>query len=182
MYNGIAFRYAWYASGDFKSDDAPFNENVYLITMGDDNVFAVNPRYSKRFNELTLSEQLRNLGLTYTREDKSETDTRLRRLEEVEFLKRKWRYDSVHRRYVAPLRLSRLLETLNWSKEGPYFHEIPRSNVVTILRELSLHGRTAYDEWAPKIVKASEEALDYPPPVRTYRRNLALVLDSELYI
>lgn len=182
MYNGIAFRYAWYASGNFKSDDASFNENVYLITMGDDNVFAVNPRYSKRFNELTLSEQLRNLGLTYTREDKSETDTRLRRLEEVEFLKRKWRYDSVHRRYVAPLRLSRLLETLNWSKEGPYFHEIPRFNVVTILRELSLHGKIIYDEWAPKIVKASEEALDYPPPVRTYRRNLALVLDSELYI
>ena len=124
MYNGIAFRYCWKVIYKDTPHEGKFNEDTYLITMGDDNVFAVRPEHIPTFNEATISHAMSTLGLTYTKEDKTTADYSLRNITEVEFLKRKWRYDRYLKRYVAPLRLDRLLETLNWTKSGPYQNAI----------------------------------------------------------
>lgn len=165
MYNGIAFRFCWYDIFKNTPFEDKFEDKVYLATMGDDNVFSVSLDAMDKFNESTIANSMKLLGLHYTKEDKTTPDATLRDVTEVEFLKRKWRYDQSLKRYVAPLRLNRLLETINWTKKGPYTIDIPRDNVDTILMELSLHEKSIFDHWSYELVKVSREYLDYYPPV-----------------
>lgn len=180
MYNGIAFRFCW--RDIFKQSDLvdKFEENVYLATMGDDNVFAVSVDVKDKFNEATIAKSMELLGLHYTKEDKTTPDNTLRDITEVEFLKRQWRYEPTLRKYVAPLRLSRVLETLNWTKKGPYSTTIPRDNVITVLRELSLHSKEKFDFWVPRILKKSRELLDYYPPLTERNALLREVTNMQL--
>lgn len=165
MYNGIAFRFCWYNIFKNTPFEDKFEDKVYLATMGDDNVFSVSLDAMDNFNESTIADSMKLLGLHYTKEDKTTPDATLRNITEVEFLKRQWRYDQSLKRYVAPLRLNRLLETINWTKKGPYTVDIPRDNVDTILMELSLHDKSTFDQWSEKLVRVSREYLDYYPPV-----------------
>lgn len=180
MYNGIAFRYCWKKIYKDTPHEGKFNEDTYLITMGDDNVFAVRPEHIDHFNEATISHAMSTLGLTYTKEDKTTADYSLRNITEVEFLKRKWRYDRYLKRYVAPLRLDRLLETLNWTKSGPYQNAIPCDNVDTILRELSLHSPDVFNFWAPKILEQSRSELNHWPK-SSDRKELLKEVTSQIF-
>lgn len=182
MYNGIAFRYCWNRAFEDQPEEGLFDNYCYLITMGDDNVFSVPQQYIEFFNEAILSKYMKELGLTYTKEDKTMGDSSLRFITEVEFLKRKWRYDSTLRRYVSPLKLKGLIETLSWTRMGKYEHEIPVDKVDTALRELSYHDESTFDYWSAKIIRSSATNLDYFPPITSYKTLKRIVASSELIL
>ena len=78
--------------------------------------------------------------------------------------------------------MNRLLETLSWTKESPYKHQIPRDNVDTILHELSLHGEAIFNNWSPKIIAASVKCIDYHPRNTSYTALVRSVANMELVI
>jgi len=132
-----------------------FNKNVYLLVLGDDNVWSVNPKYISVFNELTVSQAMVKLGQVYTAADKeSELTDKLHYLNEVTFLKRNWRYDPRAGRHVAPLALDTVLDIVNWVKKGGNHFGDTETNVDVVLHELTLHGPKVFDLWVPKIVAA----------------------------
>jgi hypothetical protein len=182
MYNGIAFRYCWNRAFEDKPEEGLFDNYCYLITMGDDNVFSVPQQYIEFFNEAVLSKYMKELGLTYTKEDKTMGDSSLRFITEVEFLKRKWKYDTTLRRYVSPLKLKGLIETLSWTRMGKYEHEIPVDKVDTALRELSYHDEATFDKWSAKIIRSSATNLDYFPSITSYKTLKRIVASSELIL
>lgn len=182
MYNGIAFRYCWLRA----FDDQPqykykFNEMCYLIALGDDNVFSVHPSVAASFTEPVVGKFMAELGLTYTSETKDVVNEKLRDLTEVEFLKRKWRYSSEVRRYVAPQQVKRLIEMTNWTKKGVNADQISRDNVDSILRELSLHGKEVYSFWAQRVIRSSKENIAYYPKNSSYEINLHEVCSMEMF-
>lgn len=182
MYNGIAFRYCWNRAfeDDLRVRDK-FHENCFLLALGDDNVFSVRSQFRNKFTEVIVGKFMAELGLTYTSEVKDAVNVEMRHLEDVEFLKRKWKFSKDANRYVAPLRLNRLLETLNWTKTGGRADVIVRDNVVGILRELSLHGRDTFEVYKKKIVKASVEHLEFYPPSTSYFTNFKEVCELEAF-
>lgn len=156
MYNMFAFRYCWYRLHDNNWNClSAFSEHVYLIVFGDDNVFCVSSEKVDIFNQNTISEQMKTIGLTYTDELKNEGDVPMRSLYEVSFLKRKFRVDNfLSKRHVAPLELNVILEMPMWTKKKRSDRDqIVRDNVDTALMELALHPKKIFVEWAPKIVK-----------------------------
>jgi hypothetical protein len=188
IYNNINLRYAWLRMCEdldlglaFGEAMAEFVENVYLICLGDDNAFAVSDRYALHFNEQTISRYVLELGMVYTSETKGETSSSLRKLEEIEFLKRSFRYDTDLRRWVAPLRLSVVLEIPYWTRNVTNMQDaIVDSNVQESLYELSLHGKEVFNEWAPKIIDAYREQYDRVPLRQDFRACQEFVLDAEL--
>jgi hypothetical protein len=156
FYNMFAFRFCWHYAGLPLSD---FSKNVVLFVVGDDNIFSVHPKFREQFNELTLCELMRKIGLSYTLETKGQASEKFRGLSEVEFLKRSFRWDSDVARYVAPLRLSVVLDIPNWTK-----HNCPDliavDNINECSKELSLHSRTIFQRYNSKLVSAKE--LFYP--------------------
>ena len=153
----------------------------YLIALGDDNVFSVHPSVANLFTEPVVGKYMAELGLTYTSETKDVVNDKLRALTEVEFLKRKWRYSSEVRRYVAPQQVKRLIEMTNWTKKGVNADQISRDNIDSILRELSLHGKEVYNFWTPKLIKSAKENISYYPKNSSYEANLHEVCSMEMF-
>lgn len=175
VYNHVAFRYCWYrAHGNKLSSIARFSEDCYLCAFGDDNILNITDDVAEKFNQLSCTEYMKELGLTYTSETKEEVPPPTRRLCDITFLKRSFRWDERVRQHVAPLELSVLKETPYWTKRGDRSEDITRDNVENVLRELSLHDQEAWDDYAPKLMKAALTKLNY---VTKYKQRVAYFAD-----
>lgn len=152
LYNHMLFRMCW-RLGQCKGvvpSDANFNDEVYLCVLGDDNIMTSSV---KSFNQNFLSEAMEVFGQNYTDEYKREILVDWRKLSEVSFLKRTFRYDDTLRRYVAPLCVKTLREILWWQKNSKPFLEQASANLELVLREYSLHD--------PKVWEEAESTIHY---------------------
>ena len=181
MYNNIAFRCCWIRATentDFSPSD--FEKYIFLIAAGDDNLFSVHPEVRDIFNEVTLSGFMKEFGLTYTNETKTQSIELLRKIDSVEFLKRGFSYSQELARYIAPLRLSVVLEIPMWTKvkESAIIVE---DNVDQSLRELSFHGREIFEKYEPLISQALKDEYNEWPKTTSYRINLHNVINCKDY-
>lgn len=184
IYVNIAFRASWIILELPISD---FGKCVYLLVLGDDNVFHVHILYRSRFNEITLCDAMAKIGLEYTTEIKTKATVPFRNLGEVEFLKRQWRFDYDLGRYVAPLRLESIANMLNWTKKksekSP--QQITVDNTFNALRELTLHGREIYNDWSKILMNLKRKHYPgYSMPVTTgldYKTLRDNVLNIDFY-
>jgi hypothetical protein len=144
-----------------------FDDDVLPIVYGDDNVAAISDRALEWYNQNTISAAMINLNLEYTTENKKQdcTVANYRSLEEVSFLKRNFRFHKEKGLFIAPLELRVILEMPYWTKKGIHEITIQMDNVENALQELSLHPREIFNEWAPHIIRNSQELLDFTPPV-----------------
>lgn len=143
-----------------------------FLCYGDDNLISVNvdhefgPLLTQESYTLAFSE----IGLTYTDETKSATFAD-RKIEDVAFLKRGFQKNFVslkHQdRYSAPLALETILESVQWTKHQDVSLGDWRRNVQNMILELSLHRRSIFDEWVPRIVKACQDCQEPFTPVWT---------------
>jgi len=150
--NNLVFRVA-FQFADLNIDY--FNDNVYIVALGDDNIFTVSKPYRDSFNEVTLKDLMSQCGFKYTTELKEEALYKFRALHEVEFLKRTFRFEKVLGLWLGPLRLDAITEMLNWTKKGPIGDQIAVDNVIIALREFTLHGKKCYDYWFEVLVELS---------------------------
>lgn len=148
IYNLLAFRMSWHYTG---GEIVLFNKHVWVITLGDDNVFSVSYEYRDMFNELTLVPAMARIGLTYTTEFKGEALVPFRTIKDVEFLKRSFRPIRLRGivRYIAPIKMETIVSMLYWSKKGSERDQITCDNVSLALRELALHGKNKFEEFYP---------------------------------
>lgn len=182
MYNSIAFRYCWYRQD---LDRPRFDTSVKLCVMGDDNIFSVHADY-QNFNELTLPALMLEIGLVYTPEDKTSLlEHPFRALEEIEFLKRSFKFESLVGGYIAPIRFSVIEEMIQWTKKGSTGDEICVENVITGMREASLHGKARYDEYCsiviPKIISHYPNIVPSEPYKMPQQERLYRVLNSTTF-
>jgi hypothetical protein len=155
-----------------------FNDLVEIQTYGDDGVYSISETIIPWFNQITLTEAMSTIGLTFTDENKSDILVPFRKLSEVTFLKRGFRYDELLGRYVAPLSLDTILEMPYWTKEGPAPREITCDNVNTALMELSLHGEEVYLFHQKEIIDACRKKMNWLPPVTSYAMNLCVAMNT----
>ena len=173
------FRLAWFKSVDFdRVKMLAFSKHVRLVTYGDDGTASV--LGAPHFNQNTIPGYMEYAGATWTHESKAVGEyADYREITELDFLKRHFRYDRELGQWLAPLALSSVIEPVCWTKKGSFEYATQVSNVEGCVRELSLHTREVYEEWAEKLFPLSEKYLDYSPLVRDYDYNRDLTLSSE---
>lgn len=164
LYNHFCFRYCWLSSHNFDLTCLPsFLDHVYLIVLGDDNVFSVSSEKLPIFNMLSIEKDMKNIGMTYTSDDKESAIGLMKTTQQITFLKRHFRYSDELCRYVAPLSLFTIVEMLNWTTSGPEQLSITEENVRTAILELSLHGKEVFNVFSSKILPvAKREGLLMP--------------------
>lgn len=153
MYNHMCFRICWESIMFDKGWNAEFNKNVYLLVLGDDNVYSVKDRHFG-FHEKALAVAMRKLGHIYTPENKDLANhaDELRYIEEVTFLKRSFiKYRGLYR---APLDLETVMDIPNWIRDGANVYGDTEANVKIALEELSLHGIDVYNALSKKLLNA----------------------------
>jgi hypothetical protein len=147
--NELLMRYAFTF---LVSSGVRFDEHVVAAFVGDDNIVAPSDVVSSEFNEMTLSKYLPTIGYTYTNESKEESTVPLRHYTELEFLKRKFRFEPSLGKHVAPIREETLTEMAQWTQKSDPDNVIA-SKIQSIVREYALHGRTKFDLMVPLILE-----------------------------
>jgi len=154
LFNSVVFRMAYAErmreAPHLKRDVYTFEEDVNLVSYGDDNAANINPVVFPWFNMLTISAQMAIYGLTYTDETKQTTVVRGRYLHEINFLKRGFRRaNTFSRLWVAPLDIDTVKEMCMWVRKGDENakKKILADVVTTSLMEMSLHGQEIYEDW-----------------------------------
>jgi hypothetical protein len=106
---------------------------------------------------MILPELMSELSLTYTTEQKVvKAVNHFRRIRQVEFLKRGFRFSNELGMYVAPLRFDVVREILMWTKKGQDRMAIFLDNIQDSIREASLHKPAIFKKYQRKLLDACE--------------------------
>lgn len=141
-----------------------FEKQVYGPVYGDDVVLAVDDVISDKFNAISYSRVMRDLGLGFTNAKKQIPLVPFVPLSEISFLKRVFYFHPEIQQVVGPLDLTVLKTTLSWTHDITRDDEIAVAKMDSVQRELFLHPRLVYVKvWN---VLKSNYGLAYPtdPP------------------
>lgn len=153
--NSIYMRYA-YATGyrEYHGYTVPwmtilatFTVFVVLMTYGDDNAVGVSELVDW-FDHTAVSEWLGMVGIVYTMADKTAESTPFTPFEDINFLKRRWRYDEDLGAMAAPLELESITKMLSLGVRSKTIS--PQEQAVEVVssavREYFFHGRSVFEE------------------------------------
>lgn len=177
MYNNIVLRMSYQLAG---YDADSFNDNVQVEALGDDNIFSVSDAVKEGFNEIKLPELMDKCGMIYTTELKVEALIPLRKLTDIGFLKRSFRYDPSLGRWVAPLEMDSIFTCLNWSKKGILKDQITADMIPSALSELSLHGKEVFDNFSHHLLEIKNRFLPSLKPSREICTDFRIVYSDVL--
>nr|AHD25455.1 replicase [Himetobi P virus] len=123
-----------------------FFEVCGIVAYGDDHIVSVPEWATNVFNQYELASLFKQIGLSYTLEDKDATvNAPYRSLNEVSYLKRKFLWDEDKRQYLAPLSLETILETPMWVKKCVDVNLQTTTELENSLKELCLHPQSVWD-------------------------------------
>nr|UNY42099.1 MAG: polyprotein 1 [Picornavirales sp.] len=158
LFNQIIMRYAYLLCK--KKAGKPivcdFSDHVSLQTYGDDNVLNIDEYSLAFYNQLTITDALASVGMTYTDEGKTGQLVPSRTLGEIAYLKRSFVLDDCGF-YRAPLDISVCREMTNWIRGKGNGKQATYENVEAALREFYYHGRSTYSEMSKLLVPALRE-------------------------
>lgn len=150
MYNSLASRYVYgLIMKDFGMCDS-FNSKVAMVCYGDDNIYNISDDIAHIFHPDAITSGFSAIGMTYTDESKS-GDAIFKELNEIGFLKRKFEWCPILKRYMAPLKLESILEMTNWVKPCVSPLEALHVNAKCAIIELYFHDKPVFEEWSSKI-------------------------------
>jgi len=123
-----------------------FQENVALMTYGDDNAFGVSSR-APWFNHTAIQAELERIGVTYTMADKEAKSVPFIHIDEISFLKRTWRFDEDLQSYLCPLEEASIQKMLTiWLPSKTICPEAQMIAVIeSAVNEWFFYGRKKFE-------------------------------------
>jgi len=136
-----------------------FQENVALLTYGDDNEGSVSPECDY-FDMKVISRVLATRGITYTTPNKQNIDSPFFPFEEADFLKRNFTRDhelGVHVGALDPVSIFKPLHMINFNPDAFSTPEMMGAHLMnSALDEFFNHGRAAYDRRQQEFLQVFE--------------------------
>lgn len=131
-----------------------FRTYVKMLSYGDDNVLSVSPAIISWFNQISISNALRELGMIYTTEDKEDAVMPSKTLNRTTFLKRSFR-DAGYGWIMAPMSVENIIEMTNWVR-GKQVKLRTKENCEFALMELSYHDEKTYNKFSRELQQACD--------------------------
>lgn len=130
-----------------------FWNHVSSVTYGDDNVSNVEEGLADVYNQSTVAKALlKEFSVKYTPGNKSGEAQTVTTLDDVTFLKRRFRCHE--NRWLCPMEFDSFLYTAYWCKNRKQERQTILRDLEMALEELSMHEFRAWDEYAPQIEDA----------------------------
>jgi hypothetical protein len=146
LVNSLYMRYCYYVQNPKKEVES-FKKNVALMTYGDDNVAGVN-RECDFFNHTVVQNTLARVGVKYTMADKESQSVPFIHINDVEFLKRKWRWEAELESYVCPLAEASIHKMLTRTVKSKVVSDRMQAASIldTACREYFWYGRGVFEQ------------------------------------
>lgn len=135
--------------------ETDFWTHAAVAVLGDDNICCASDKYIGKFNQVTLSQHLKEAyGLTYTAGRKGEALKEYMGIEDIIFLQR--RFAVKYGQTVCPIRPESFLNSLYYTRKGSdvYKKSVIVDGLENALQELSMHTEEQWNRVAPRIVQA----------------------------
>jgi len=156
--NSLYMRYA-YILRNPEQEAKSFKKNVHLATYGDDNAGNVSKKIDW-FHHTAIQEELADIGIKYTMADKSSESRPFISIDEVEFLKRTWRYEPEVDDYFAPLNEAsiekRLMVGVQSAELTPEWQAV--ENMATSMEDYFFYGRETFEEKKKFLIEVGLES------------------------
>jgi hypothetical protein len=160
LYHSVSARYVYIVCARLHSPEhislLDFDRFVAHNNYGDDDLWNISEEIVSWFNQETISEAYLTIGMTYTDELKSGKMIPTRTLDEVQFLKRKFRYDRRQARYRCPLSMDTILEMAMWMHGTKNVKEMVGDTLAEAVYELSQHDEATFNEYFPRFQEAQK--------------------------
>jgi len=149
LYNMITFVYCF----NKRVPDGNFFSDTCIRFYGDDNWGAISPKVVDKFNQCTIQQDAKDLGLVYTDDTKVGEISPTKSIYESTFLKRTPWYDEDDGRWYGALDIHSTIEQVCWVK-GDITQESVGRNVERAMSELSIHPLKTWNYYAPLVDRA----------------------------
>lgn len=145
LVNSLYMRYAYYMSNPLH-EAKTFKTNVVLATYGDDNVLNVSKNINW-FNHTSIQNKLSEIGITYTMADKIQQSIPFIHMNDVTFLKRRWRYDEDVKKFLCPLEFDSIEKQLMvWTRSKNVSKEEQGIDIIqSVCREWWFYGKDKFN-------------------------------------
>lgn len=155
--NSLYMRYAHYILSPEQNCEN-FKQSVALMTYGDDNTMGVSVN-APWFNHTSIQGVLADIGVKYTMADKDAESVPYIHIDEVSFLKRKWRWDEDVGAYLCPLEHDSIEKMLTMCTESKTIcAEAQAVDVIaSASREYWFYGKTVFEEKRELLARAIQE-------------------------
>lgn len=175
MYNSLICRMVYYVleaqHGESHAIHDTFNQNVSMISYGDDNILASQKEW---FTMEAMVPIMTQFGMTYTSERKDGELYKWKGLEECAFLQRGFRREGSM--WYGPLGERSINDRLNWTQDSVTPDETLRLNIDGAIAEWALHDKETFEFWSKKIGRAAVLHANYAPPVYPHKWYLDQVI------
>jgi hypothetical protein len=157
--NSLYMRYAFHEiMQDSPFDLSDFQSLVALLTYGDDNVMNISPEIPQ-FNHTSIQEEMKKISVDYTMPDKVSDSRPYMKIEEVDFLKRRFVYDEKYKFVMCPLEFKSISKMLNIHVASKVVTQ--EEQMVDIIqaanREFFFHGSEVFDRRHKELLEVIEE-------------------------
>lgn len=132
-----------------------FRKYVRHFNYGDDDLWCIADEIIDWFNQVSITEAYKELSMKYTDEAKTGEIVPYRRLSEVNFLKRTFRWDDNQCRYRAPLAMETIKEMAMWNHGTVDEYELCASVLEDAVHELAQHDEVTFRTELPLFEKAA---------------------------
>jgi len=178
--NQLLMRAAWYGKTRHIKPTPLFDDHVYLIVLGDDNLYCCDPGFTNLYNGQSVASAVAHLGYVYTPADKGLHKWSMKSLAKSSFLKRGFRFDREFGRYVAPLDLASIMDMVNWQKESSNSYADCEAIISTALDELIYHGKELYNQYSAQLLGAIARVPELTPPrALSYHMRVSILKNRE---
>lgn len=126
-----------------RSDYTEWQENVSLVTFGDDKLEGVSEAFADVYHYKALKEFYSGIGHTITSDTLDESGNRFSKLDELKFLKR--RFVPQNGVITAPLDVESIENPFVWTQMMDYDFGLWKPLITESLLEASLHGQEYYE-------------------------------------
>lgn len=131
-----------------------FREHVSFMTMGDDSIGSTT---LSCFNMVNIQKEMLNINMPYTDGHKNVETRPFFSFSEIAFCKRKFLFNAIVQKYVAPIDIKSILKSLHcYMLSATPEMEIVVQNVDGAIRELARHPKHVFEEYQKKILLALE--------------------------
>jgi len=129
-----------------------FQQRCKVITYGDDFIVAVKPEIS-HFNFISMKEAMGTFGVVITPAIKTDEDYEFLPITEIDFLKRKFVYNTDLQRWVGPLSIESIEKSLLIAVQSDSITPQEQSlyAMLSASQEMFFHGKEQYDRFVSNV-------------------------------
>lgn len=167
VYHSLVARYVWKLCARKFSPTLVgldnFDRFVRHVNYGDDDIYNIHPDVVEWFNQITMSEAFREIGMEYTDEAKTGELVAHRTIDEIAFLKRKFRWDAKQCRWRCPHSMETIKEMAMWVKRKANPHVLTAEVMEEAVHELAQHEKEVFEREIVAFQEARKIVAKYWP-------------------